>query len=100
MPYKDPQQPASIKDRSSLRDLTTRLLAKEYLDATESSLELRAYALENILPPLTVAIENLSVEVHKRGMMVAPAAEKAIGADDDPSFDPLNWLGKYVQPTI
>lgn len=102
MPFKEKRLVESDQNDSlSLRDLTTRLLAKEYLDAAESNLELRAYALENILPSLTLAMENLSVEVQKRGIdslplggpQVAPAAEKPFGTVDEISFNPLNWLG-------
>lgn len=90
-----------IKGDETVREMTTKMLAKEFLNVPESAYDLRAYALESILPSLSLALENLSVEVTKRGIendlavgmdMAAPAAEKAEG----PAFNPINWLGEIA----
>lgn len=66
-----------LSDDDSVRDMTTKLLVQEFLTVPEESFELRAYALEKVLPCLSVALEHLSLEISR----------------SDKKFSPINWLG-------
>lgn len=69
-----------ISDDDSVRDMATKLLVQEYLTVPEESFELRAYALEKVLPCLSVALEHLSLEMLR----------------SDRKLSPINWLGMLL----
>ncbi len=67
-----------LSDDDSVRVMATKLLVQEFLHVPEESFEIRAYALEKVLPCLSVALEHLSLELSR----------------SDKKFSPINWLGK------
>jgi hypothetical protein len=69
-----------ISDDDSVRDMATKLLVQEYLTVPEESFELRAYALEKVLPCLSVALNQLSLEISR----------------SDKKLSPINWLGNLL----
>jgi hypothetical protein len=89
----------AIKESSNdtVREMTVKMLAKEFLAASEISYDLRAYQLEKVLPTLALALEGLCIQVEKRHLAgepadVAPAAENAKAGN----FNPINWLGRTI----
>jgi hypothetical protein len=99
----NPPNNLEVVGNESTRELCAKLLAKEFLNVPEIAYELRAYALEALLPTLSLGMEHLSIEIQKKGLEMsaesenknnlelAPAAEKS----DGPPFHPINWLGNF-----
>ena len=93
---------SSIENESriqSVRDMISKMLANEFLNTPEISLELRAYTLENVIPTLAIAIEKLILQVEEKGIdqdgqLIVKKESKDESKDPKPDFDPLNWLGK------
>ena len=71
------------------RKIPTELLARDWLNVTEATLETRAYLVEKLMPTLILGMEKLLNEADKRGL--------ANGSDKrDPNFNPINHLAQYL----
>ncbi|XP_060602058.1 EF-hand calcium-binding domain-containing protein 5-like isoform X5 [Ruditapes philippinarum] len=71
------------------RKIPTELLARDWLNVIEATLETRAYLVEKLMPTLILGMEKLLNEADKRGL--------ANGSDKrDPNFNPINHLAQYL----
>ena len=72
------------------RKIPTELLARDWLNMTEATLETRAFMVEKILPTLILGVEKLLNEADKRGLITDGHDER------NPNFNPLNFLAQHL----
>ncbi|KAJ3091931.1 EF-hand calcium-binding domain-containing protein 5 [Quaeritorhiza haematococci] len=91
-------------------ELAFNMLAHDFLEVSESNMEVRAYMADTTLPTVILALDKLLREVDRRNILstesieadskdaFAPAADFLDYQFDKPpnSFDPLNWLAQYL----
>jgi type IV secretory pathway ATPase VirB11/archaellum biosynthesis ATPase len=78
----------TTKDFDS-RVTTIHELTREFLEVSDTSLEVRNYLVDSTIPTVVTALDNLLREVERRGLL---EGDKKAGGDR-PKFDAINWLG-------
>ncbi|XP_077995490.1 EF-hand calcium-binding domain-containing protein 5-like [Glandiceps talaboti] len=77
------------EDKQKLaRRVPIDVLARDWLNDYEATVEVRAYLLEKLLPVLIMGVEKLLREVDRR--------ELADKEAPDSNFNPINFLGQYL----
>ena len=76
--------------RKIARKIPIELLAREWMNTTEGTVELRAYMVDKVMPTLILGVEKLLNAVNDRGL-----ADAANGGYD-PDFNPINFLAQYM----
>lgn len=71
------------------RKIPIELLARDWLNMIEATLETRAYLVEKLMPTLILGVEKLLNEANKRGL-----ADRKDGRDQN--FNPINFLAQYL----
>ncbi|KAI9202222.1 uncharacterized protein BJ171DRAFT_628618 [Polychytrium aggregatum] len=88
-----------------MREVVIRLLANDFLNVSDLSLDTRAYLVETALPALILALEKLLREAEKRNafstfpMPATGGEDHSLVQPDRPNelpFSPLNWLAQYL----
>ncbi|XP_033099536.1 EF-hand calcium-binding domain-containing protein 5-like isoform X2 [Anneissia japonica] len=70
------------------RKIPIDVLALEWMNRNEVTVETRAYLLDKLLPTLILGVEKLLTEVEKKGL--------ADTTDPNPNFNPINYLAQYL----
>ncbi|KAJ3417345.1 EF-hand calcium-binding domain-containing protein 5 [Chytridiales sp. JEL 0842] len=107
----------SLKIDRDIKEMAVAAIAKDFLNTSEMSLEVRAYLVETTLPTIVMALERLLKEVDRRKLVemmerreplqkvmstLAPAAESGSSLEPqtdkpaDDTFDPINWLAQFL----
>lgn len=79
-----------VKDRAHqlTRQVPLQLLALEWFNKIDASIETRAYLVENFLPILVLGCEKVLKEAQKRQLVDGNKA--------DHNFNPVNQLAQYM----
>lgn len=70
------------------RDIPLNMLAIEWFNKIDASIEMRAYLVENFLPILVLGCEKILKDAQKKNLVESNK--------EDVDFNPINLLGQYL----
>ncbi|XP_048764274.1 EF-hand calcium-binding domain-containing protein 5-like isoform X2 [Ostrea edulis] len=70
------------------RKIPIEILARDWLNENEATLEVRTYMVDKVLPTLILGVEKLLSEADKRGLTDENM--------EDADFNPINYLAQYM----
>lgn len=77
--------------RKILRKIPIELLARDWLNDSKATVDIRAYMVDNVFPTLILGVEKLLTEVDSRQL-----ASDEINGGYNPNFNPVNYLAQYL----
>jgi hypothetical protein len=101
-------EPGIKIDPANARDIALSLLADDFLEGSNFTIETRMYIIEKVLPTIVLALEGLLTEVQRKelldetgGLKFATRVnqKRDLGLEKDQpesKFDSVNWLGMLL----